>query len=334
MKTLGDSVGITIFRGKTSYNLKSHSAMIPRTLKVAAYVQSTLTAPQYTDYGNVIINGYLTTASAVTTAGAKGAINAVSVTTPGSGYTDATYTGVYLGGVPAGSWGYATVVVAGNAVSTVTVTSGGQNFTVGQVLSFSLPGGGTGATITITSVNTRSTQPVLKGWTNQSPGYFTELPVNAYGVYPGAPNSFEFIVHSFKPPTGAVAAIGLGAPVGYGYTDGVYTNVATTTGAYGSGATLDILVAGGQVQSVVINTAGTDYRQGSTLAVAGGAIGPGTGFFVVITAVSGVSQNGDPYWSQRPVMSPGSTGGNGLPPFSGFIYPVPDSPVPPPIDTL
>ena len=328
----GDSVGIAIFRGKTSYNLKSHSAMIPRTLKVAAYVQSTLTAPQYTDYGNVIINGYLTTASAVATAGAKGAINAVSLTTPGSGYTNATYTGVYLGGVPAGSWGYATVVVAGNAVSTVTVTSGGQNFTVGQVLSFSLPGGGTGATITITSVNTRSTQPVLKGWTNQSPGYFTELPVNAYGVYPGAPNSFEFIVHSFKPPTGAVAAIGLGAPVGYGYTDGIYTNVATTTGAYGSGATLDILVAGGQVQSVVINTAGTGYRQGSTLTTA--AIGPGTGFFVVITAVSGVSQNGDPYWSQRPILSPGSTGGNGFPPYSGGIYPVRDNPVPPPIDTL
>ncbi len=308
--------------------------MIPRTLKVAAYVQSTLTAPQYTDYGNVIINGYLTTASAVATAGAKGAINAVSLTTPGSGYTNATYTGVYLGGVPAGSWGYATVVVAGGVVTTVTITSGGQNFTVGQVLSFSLPGGGSGATITITSVNTRSTQPVLKGWTNQSPGYFTKLPVNAYGVYPGAPNSFEFIVHSFKPPTGAIAAIGVGTPVGYGYTDGIYTNVATTTGAFGSGATLDILVAAGQVQSVVINTAGTGYRQGSTLAVAGGAIGPGTGFFAVITAVSGVSQNGNPYWSQRPVMSPGSTGGNGLPAYSGFIYPVADSPVAPPIDIL
>ena len=327
-----DSAGITISRGKTSYNLKSHSAMIPRTLKMAAYVQSTLTAPQYTDYGNVILNGYLTTASAVVTAGARGAINAVSLTTPGSGYTNATYTGVYLGGVPAGSWGYATVVVAGGVVTTVTITSGGQNFTVGQVLSFSLPGGGTGATITITSVNTRSTRPVLKGWTNQSPGYFTELPVNAYGVYPGAPNSFEFIVHSFKPPTGAVAAIYLDAPAGSGYTNGTYTNVATVTGTYGTGATLDIVVSGGQVQSVVINNPGTDYRPNSTLTTA--AIGPGTGFYVVITAVSGVSQNGNPYWSQRPILSPGSTGGNGLPPFSGFIYPVPDSPVPPPIGTL
>ena len=266
--------------------------MIPRTIRVAAYVKSTLTAPQYTDYGNVIINGYTTTASAIATAGAKGAINAVSLTTPGSGYANATYTGVYLGGVPTGSWGYATVVVAGGVVSSVTVTTGGQNYTVGQVLTINVPGGGTGATVTVTSVNTRITQPVLKGWTNQSPGYFTELPVNAYGVYPGAPNSFEFIVHSFKPPTGAVAAIGLGAPVGYGYTDGIYTNVATTTGAFGSGATLNILVSGGQVQSVVINNPGTGYRQGSTLTTA--AIGPGTGFFVVITAVSGVSQNGNP----------------------------------------
>jgi len=308
--------------------------MIPRTILVAAYVKSTLTAPQYTDYGNVIINGYTTTASAVSTAGAQGAINAVSITTPGSGYADATYTGVYLGGVPTGSWGYATVVVAGGVVSSVTVTTGGQNYTVGQVLTFSVPGGGTGATVTVTSVNTRVTQPVLKGWTNQSPGYFTELPPNAYGVYPGAPNSFEFIVHSFKPPTGPVASISFPPPRGYGYTDGTYTGVATVTGTFGSGATLNIVVSGGQVQSAVINNPGTNYRPGSTLAVAGGAIGPGTGFFVIIGSVSPVSPNGEPYWSQRPVMNHGSTGGYGLPPFSGFIFPVPDSAIAPPIGTL
>ena len=301
---------------------------------MAAYVQSTFNTTQLDTYGNVTLSGYLTTANAVATAGTVGAIDTLTLTTPGSGYTNGTYTQVYLGGYPKGSFGYATVVVAGGVVTTVTLTTGGQNFTVGQVLTFSIPGGGSGATVTVATVDTRNVRPAYKGWTNMQYQYFTRLPVNSYNVFPGTTANFEYTVHSFKPPTGAVAAIGLGAPVGYGYTDGIYTNVATTTGAYGSGATLDILVAGGQVQSVVINTAGTGYRQDSTLAVAGGAIGPGTGFFVVITAVSGVSQNGDPYWSQPPILSPGSTGGNGFPPYSGGIYPVRDNPVPPPIDIL
>jgi len=306
--------------------------MIPRTIKVAAYFKSILTTPQYLDYGNVIINGYITTSSGESAAGTVGAISAVSLTTQGSNYTNGSYTGVYLGGVPKGSWGYANVVVSGNKVTAISITTGGQNYSVGQVLTISLPGGGSGATATVTAVDTRVTRPVTKGWTNLSSNYFTKLPPNAYNVYPGATNNFEFAVHSYKPPTGAVAAIGLGAPAGYGYTDGIYTNVGTSSGLYGSGATLNILVAGGQVQSVVINNPGSDYRVGSTLTTT--AIGPGTGFFVVITAVSGVSQNGDPYWSQRPVMDPGSTGGNGLPPFSGFIYPTPDSPTPPPMGTL
>lgn len=301
---------------------------------MAAYVQSTFNTTQLDTYGNVTLSGYLTTANAVATVGTVGAIDTLTLTTPGSGYTNGTYTQVYLGGYPQGSFGYATVVVAGGVVTTVTLTTGGQRFTVGQVLTFSIPGGGTGATVTVATVDTRNVRPAYKGWTNMQYQYFTRLPVNLYNVFPGTTANFEYTVHSFKPPTGIISSIGFGGPVGYGYTDGIYTNVATTTGPYGAGATLDILVAGGQVQSVVLNTPGNGYVQGSTLAVAGGAIGPGTGFFVVITSLTSIVSNGDPFWSQPPVLSPGSTGGDGFPPYSGGIYPVPDSPNEPPIDTL
>lgn len=62
-----------------------------------------------------------------------GAIATGSVTAPGSGYPDATYTGVPLTG-GAGEGAAATVVVSGGAVTTVTITAAGANYLVGDVL--------------------------------------------------------------------------------------------------------------------------------------------------------------------------------------------------------
>ena len=313
--------------------------MIPRTIKVAAAVQSTLTAPQYLDYGNVILNGYLTTASGVATAGAVGAIASITISAAGTNYTNGTYTGLLLSGGN-GSWGYANVTVSGGAVTAATITSGGSGFVVGQVLQLgNIPrtAAGTAATLTVATVNTRKVTPVIKGWTTNYSNYYTELaPAAPYtNTYPGMDaGGFEYMVHSFKPPTGTISALGFDGPQGYGYTDGIYTGVATTTGPFGSGATLDIVVAGGQVQSVVLNNPGTGYEQGSTLTTT--AIGPGTGFFVVIVGINVTSLGGDPYWSQRPVNAQSQV--NSLFPLpgggGGWIYPVGDSAVAPPIDTL
>lgn len=411
--------------------------MIPRTVKVAAAVQSTLTAPQYLEYGNVILNGYLSTASGVSTAGATGAIASVTISSAGTNYTNGTYTGLFLSGGK-GNYGYANVTVSGGAVTAVTITSGGSNFVVGQVLQL---GGiprtapGTAATLTVATVNTRKITPALKGWTNNYSSYYTQLPPVAApysNTYPGMDaGGFEYMVHSFQPPTGPVTAIGFDGPQGYGYTDGVYNNVPTVTGRFGSGATLNIVIAGGQVQSVVLNNPGTGYQQGSTLSVqtltnsvtaltitnpgagyppsagianrtttaltgsgtglrlrlttdgagaiaaaslsliqagtAGGTgyqvgdtvqvnggtavvtvtavtpagtvaslLGPGTGFFAVITGINVTDLGGQPFWSQRPVNAQSQV--NSLFPLAGggggWIYPVADSPVAPPIDTL
>lgn len=315
--------------------------MIPRTVKAAAAVQSTFTTNQYLDYGNIILNGYKSTASAVSTAGAVGAINTVTLSAGGTNYTNGTYTDVYLGGYPEGSWATATVVVAGGAVTTVTLTGGGQNYTVGQVITL---GGvprataGTTATVTVATVNTLSYQPVLKGWTTNYSSYFTELaPASPYNnTYPGCDaGGFEFMVHSFKPPTGAIAAIGAQEFAGTGYTDGVYTNVPTTSTSFGTGATLNMVISGGQVIQALLNNPGTGYPRNAGLYPDPGTVGPGVGFAAVVLDITSVSLNGDPYWSQRPIN--GQAAVNSLfplPGVGGWIYPVADSPVAPPIDTL
>jgi hypothetical protein len=315
--------------------------MIPRTAKVAAYVQSTFTNPQYLDYGNVILNGYVTTANAVSTAGASGGLDTLSITTAGTNYANGTYTNVYLSSIT-GSFGFATVTVAGGAVTGVAITSAGENFTVGDTIKLSnitRASAGTTAVLTVGAVDTRIVQPVFKGWTTNFSSYYTEIPPVAApyaNTYPGMDaGGFEYVVHSYKPPTGTISSIGFTGPMGSGYTDGIYTGVATTTGAFGSGATLNIVVAGGQVQTAFLNNVGAGYPVGTTLGVAGGAIGPGTGFSVVVTSISTTSLGGEPFWSQRPVNAQAQVNSLfPLPGVGGWIYPVGDSAVPPPIGTL
>jgi hypothetical protein len=316
--------------------------MIPRTVQAAAAIQSTFTTNQYNDYGNIILNGYQTTASAVSTAGAIGAVNTVTISAAGTNYTNGTYTNVYLGGYPEGSWATATVIVAGGIVTTVTVTGGGQNYTVGQVITL---GGiprtapGTAATVTVATVNTNSYRPAIKGWTTNYSSYYTEIPPNPApydATYPGMDaGGFEYIVHSFKPPTGVIAGIGAPNFTGTGYTDGVYTNVSTTTSSFGTGATLNIVVSGGQVVQALLNNPGSGYPRNAALYPNPATIGAGTGFYAIVLGITNVSANGDPYWSQRPVN--GQAAVNSLFPLSGvggWIYPVADSPVAPPIDAL
>jgi hypothetical protein len=59
---------------------------------------------------------------------ALGGLLTVSVTTPGSGYVDGTYTNVPLTGAVYGVGAEATIVVSGGAVTSVTVTTPGTNY--------------------------------------------------------------------------------------------------------------------------------------------------------------------------------------------------------------
>jgi hypothetical protein len=79
-----------------------------------------------------------------------GGIDALSITTAGSSYTNGTYGSKPLTG-GTGTGATANITVAGNVVTSVTIFGQGQGYTVGDVLSASIPGG-SGFTATITKV--------------------------------------------------------------------------------------------------------------------------------------------------------------------------------------
>ena len=186
-------------------------------------------------------------------------------------------------------------------------------------------------------------RPALKGWTTNYMEYYTQLPPNNYGVNPGDPTMFEYVVHSFTAQQGVVTALGL-LQAGINYTPGSYTNVATIGGS-GIGATLNIIVdADGTVSSATISNAGSGYTAGDGLGVASpGPIGSGILFSVAVATVSSVSPAGQSKWSQAPRRffqnTVGVTGPNPSINYPNaiqysFMYPVADSPLAPPIDVV
>ena len=89
--------------------------------------------------------------------GFDGSIVTLASLVGGSGYVDATYTGVPLiNGV--GSGATADIIVSGGIVTTVTLVAAGTNYAIGDVLTASDAnlggGGGSGFTITVTAINT------------------------------------------------------------------------------------------------------------------------------------------------------------------------------------
>jgi hypothetical protein len=314
--------------------------MIPRTVQMAAVVEGLFTAGELADYGNIILNGYVTTLSAVATAGAVGGLNALTITTSGSGYTNGTYT-CYVGGTR-GYFGYATIVVAGGIVTTATVTSAGQNYTSGGTVSVSGIGPGTGLVLTVASVNQNNRRPAMKGWTTNYMEYYTR-PQAGYSFEPGSPTMFSTSLHSFGVVTGSILTLGY-IEGGIGYTPGTYNNV-TLTSAIGSGAVANITVgASGQVTAVTLTaTRGTGYQKNQTVTAPAASIGgTGSGFFVYVDTITPLAP-GIYAWSRPPFRfnqnqvlptNQGPTVNNRAAIKYSFLYPIVDNPTEPPIDTV
>lgn len=74
-----------------------------------------------------------------------GGIGTIGITTPGSSYTNGTYTSVPISSA-VGSGALATVVVSGNAITSVTITTAGSGYRLGNVTTISSASiGGTGS---------------------------------------------------------------------------------------------------------------------------------------------------------------------------------------------
>jgi len=194
----------------------------------------------------------------------------------------------------------------------------------------------TGAPVPLPSVT--SVQPALKGWTTNYMEYYTQLPPNAYGVNPGDPTMFEYDVHSFTAATGTILTLGA-LQAGTGYSVGSYTNVPTVGGS-GVGATLDIVVGtGGVITSATLNNPGSGYAVGDGLTVT--TLGTGYGFAISVTTITVVTPGNQPQWAQPPHRFYQNQVADFVPPNANqqaiqysFVYPIADSPVPPPVDIL
>lgn len=167
-----------------------------------------------------------------------------------------------------------------------------------------------------------SVQPVIKGWTTNYAEYYTKLSPNGYGVNPGDPTGFNYSIHSFSEASGNISTIG-GLQSGSGYVPGTYTGISAVGGS-GTGATLTVTVdASGLVASCVLVSPGNGYTVGDGLTAypAGG----GSRFAIFVTGITSTSPAGQSKWARPPHRFPAT---------SLALYPVSDSLIAPPVDTL
>lgn len=248
------------------------------------------------------------------------AINSISATATGSGYTAGTYTNVTLTG-GSGSGAQATITVSSLGQAIATLTNAGKGYNAGDVLTFApTTGGGAGFTMTVGSISTSMIHLVGTGSTviTASQGNIIVADVSqTLVVIPGGITFPSTATRSFSTvdvPPGATST-NTTAPITYtssdvtvatitntaintfsnaspgsGYTAGVYNNIPLTGGA-GSGAQATITVtAGGQATATITNP-GKNYSVGDVLTFSPASLGTtpasgGSAFSVTVGSVN------------------------------------------------
>jgi FtsP/CotA-like multicopper oxidase with cupredoxin domain len=234
-------------------------------------------------------NGTGTGASATTTVGGNGAITAINVTNPGTGYTTATT--VSIGGSGTGATA-AAVIANGGAVTAITVGTGanGSHYTTPVV---TLSGGSptTAATatayggvdaVTLTNAGTGYTAPTIDFDMPNDPngtqarghvtwdanGAITAVVVDTagtgYSSAPGAVIHDGTVANPINGGAGAsatatinVLSVGVDT-VGAGYTSAPSVAIADATGS-GSGATATAAIDTGLISAINVTAPGTGY---------------------------------------------------------------------------
>lgn len=84
---------------------------------------------------------------------------------------------------------------------------------------------------------------------------------------------------------------------GTGYTNGTFTNVATTTDGNGTGLTCDITIAGNTLTDIAVNNAGVGYNTNDSIVLDAGVVGAGNDDMdLQVNAIGGVAQSA--FWTQ------------------------------------
>ncbi|MBW4891061.1 gliding motility-associated C-terminal domain-containing protein [Mucilaginibacter sp. HMF5004] len=209
---------------------------------------------------------YTSSTAAVATVLTNSILQLSNISFNGSGYQNGVYPLVPLTG-GSGTGALATLTVIGNAVTGAVITSGGTGYVVGDNLSvsnsflgntglgFAISPSVVGGAVTVTGSGTTTIKATQGG--------------GATGLSSGI---ISFILAN-----------------GTGYTNGLYTSVALSGGS-GTGATANILVSGGKINTVSLTNAGTGYKATDVLTCAATSIGgTGAGFNITVTAIGPIA---------------------------------------------
>jgi hypothetical protein len=325
---------------------------------MAQEVNNQFTSAQLEDYGNIILNGYLTSVPNTInkkawqykeTAGAPVNLPSLPEIQPALKGWTTNYMEYYTqlpvnaySQVPGNPTMFEYVVhsftQATGPITSLTTFASGSGYLPGTYTGLPAVGGtGTGATLDLTI----GAGGVVLTATLANPGTGYTAGDGLTVTSAGSGTGFYVTV---GPIGGPISAITVGT-TGQFYTPGTYTGVTTTTNGFGSGATLDITVgASGTVTSVVLNTAGINYAPKDTLALNPATVGPGTGLNISVASVTTAGVAGEPQWAQCPrrmwqnlgplATTPPQNVNNPRVIQYSFMYPVVDNPSPPPIDSL
>ena len=329
---------------------------------MAAEVASTLTPPQLEDYGNIILNGYLESVPNTInkkawqykeTATAPVNLPSLTQITPAlKGWTNNyqeyytqlqpnTY-GVNPGDPTMFEYDVHSYTQPAGGISTFRLTAGGSLYTPGTYLAEPLSGGsGVGATanIVVTAAPDVTKGPAISAsFLSAGTGY--PFGNDFFANRPTAALTGTGVVMQINGRSNAsvlVSIAGVGQTGGQDYEVGDIVQVYPGTGT----ATVTAVGYGGTVTSITVVNPGTGYKVNDALTAYG--LPDGSNFYAsVAEIVPGTGPYGEPNWAQAPRRLINADVAPFNPPnpnqqaiqYSAILYPVSDSPLAPPIDTL
>lgn len=180
----------------------------------------------------------------------QGSVELLGTLTPGTGYTNGTYTAVaFTGG--SGSGAKATIVVTGQGITATGSLAGGSSYTNGTYTNVPLTGGfGTGALATVTIAGAVVTAVTI---TQGGTGYHVADVLSATAASLGGTGS-GFTINVTAVSSGTVTAVTV-TTVGTGYHVGdVLSATAATIGGSGSGFSVPVSTVGGWSTTTISGT--------------------------------------------------------------------------------